>query len=179
MVIALWIVAGLALLLAWSARSRLSSVQESVDAARRDSSIRQGDLEELKASLDGLRKLVAMQVGGKPVDAEMVKENRLFRNTNTAALQAEFEAGENPYVIDVRTVGEWAGGHIPGAVHIPLDKLTDELHQIARDGRAIYITCASGGRSAQAADYLSGRGYLNVFNVEGGMSGWRGDVERA
>lgn len=178
MSIVLWIVAGLALVLAWSARSRLASVQESVDAARRDNSIREGDLEELKTSLDGLRKLVAMQVSGKPVDADMIKENRLFRNTNTNELQAEFEAGKQPYVIDVRTDGEWAGGHIPGAVHIPLDKLTDELHQIARDGRAIYITCAAGGRSAQAADYLSGRGFLNVFNVEGGMNSWRGDVER-
>ena len=57
MSIVLWIVAGLALLLAWSARGKLASVQESVDAARRDVSIREADLEELKGSVDGLRKL--------------------------------------------------------------------------------------------------------------------------
>jgi rhodanese-related sulfurtransferase len=179
MSIVLWIVAGLALLLAWSARSKLAGVQEAVDAARRDVSIREADLEELKASVDGLRKLMALMAGGRPVDAEMVKENRLFQNTNTVELQAEFEAGKQPYVIDVRTDQEWVGGHIPGAVHIPMDKLTDELHQIARDGRAIYITCAAGGRSAQASEYLAGRGYLNVYNVQGGMGAWRGDVERS
>ena len=76
MSIVLWIVAGLALLLAWSAKSKLAAMQESVDAARRDASIGGGDLEEIKAGLDGLRKLTALLADGKSVDADMIKENR-------------------------------------------------------------------------------------------------------
>jgi rhodanese-related sulfurtransferase len=40
----------------------------------------------------------------------------------------------------------------------------------------MYVICAGGGRSAAASKQLSDRGYLNVFNVEGGMKSWRGET---
>jgi rhodanese-related sulfurtransferase len=172
------VLAALALLIAWSARKRLVSMQDALESLRRGTTIREADEEELKQSVDGLRRLLALMAGGKPVDADMVKENRLFRNARPEEIQGELDAGGKPYVLDVRTDQEWQGGHIPGATHIPVDDIKRRLSEVARDGRKMYVICAGGGRSAAAADYLANRGYLNVHNVEGGMGAWRGDVVR-
>lgn len=176
--IVLWVVAVLALLSAVASRRKLGVLQDTVDGIKRDQTVKGGDVDELRQGLDGLRRLTALMAADKPVDADMVRENRLFRALQAAELQKKFEGDGEAYVIDVRSPQEWAGGHVPGALHIPLDGLKDRLHEVARDGREIHVICAGGQRSAAAADYLATRGYLNVFNVEGGMSSWRGDVAR-
>ncbi len=168
-----------ALLRSGSGGARVAALQTQVDELKRTVSTREADNGELKESLDGLRKLVALQVGGKPVDAEMVKENRLFRNAKVAELQAAIAAGTPPCVLDVRTPQEFAGGHIEGAMHIPVDDISKRLNEVPRDGRKLYVICAGGGRSAAAATFLSNRGYLNIHNVEGGMSSWRDKVVKA
>ncbi|RKY20686.1 MAG: rhodanese-like domain-containing protein [Planctomycetota bacterium] len=104
----------------------------------------------------------------------MVREKRLYANANTLKLAQLLESGSSVAVIDVRSAGEWGGGHIEGALHIPVDELERRLSEVPRDGTPLYLICASGGRSAAAADLLGQRGYLHVHNVEGGMQAWRG-----
>ncbi len=174
----LWILLGLALLLALSARKQAKALQSTVDQLRRDAVVNGGASEELRKEFDVLRKLSALMAGGKDVAPEMIKENRLYRNVAMAQVQSDHEAGKSPYVVDVRTEQEWNSGHIPGAQHIPVDELEARLNEVARDGRTIFVTCAGGGRSTGASEYLANRGFLNVFNVEGGMNGWRGEVDR-
>jgi len=174
--IAALVIGLVALLRSGSGKSRLEAMQSQLDELKRTVSTREADGGEFKESLDGLRKLVALQVAGKPVDADMVKENRLFRNAKTTELQAAFAAGTPPCVIDVRTPQEFAGGHIEGAIHIPVDDISKRLNEVPRDGRKLYVICAGGGRSAAAAAFLSNRGYLNIHNVEGGMGSWRDKV---
>lgn len=175
---ALWVVAALGLLLAWTSRSRIGSLEQKLEEMRRDRAIKGADEEELKESVNGLRKLMAAMAAGREVDASMITENRLFRNVNAADLQTAVEGG-GVTVLDVRTPQEWAGGHIDGALHIPVDEVQTRLHEVPRDGRNMYVICAAGGRSAAAADFLANRGYLNVFNVEGGMGQWRGQTVRS
>ena len=174
----LWAVAVLGLLLAWSSRSRLAALEQKLEELRRERAIGSADEEEVKESITGLRKLVAQMAGGQDVDASMVIENRLYRNATTAELQAQVEQGASLCVIDVRTPQEWAGGHIEGALHIPVDEVQKRLHEIPRHGKRMYLICAAGGRSSAAADFLANRGYLNVFSVEGGMGQWRGPTVR-
>ncbi|WP_409022060.1 rhodanese-like domain-containing protein [Dellaglioa sp. P0083] len=77
---------------------------------------------------------------------------------------------QKPQIIDVREDDEFAEGHIPGAINIPLDEVDDyEL-----TGKA-YIICRSGRRSAQAADILFEKGY-DVVDVYGGMLSWQGST---
>ena len=178
MEIVLWVVAVLALLSAVSTRRRLGAMQDTLDGIKRDQTVKGGDVDELRQGLDGLRRLTALMAAGKPVDADMVRENRLFRELPTAELQKKFEGDAGTYVIDVRSDQEWGGGHVPGALHIPLDALKTRLNEVARDAREIHVICAGGQRSAAAADYLANRGYLNVFNVAGGMNSWRGETSR-
>jgi rhodanese-related sulfurtransferase len=75
-------------------------------------------------------------------------------------------------IIDVREPTEFAGGHLPGAVNIPLADLT-LLPELS--ATPVVVVCASGGRSARAAALLEGAGHLEVANLLGGTYGWMGE----
>lgn len=73
-------------------------------------------------------------------------------------------------VIDVREPFEFANGHVPGAINIPLSLLLDKVDSLP-DAEALYVICASGGRSQQATQFLARHG-LNAVNVDDGTSAW-------
>lgn len=80
-------------------------------------------------------------------------------------------------VLDVRTLPEWVGGHIPGAVHIPLDELTARWQELDPASETL-VVCQHGIRSAAAGQWLAGQAcFERVFNVRHGMSRWPGPVE--
>ncbi|WP_030251238.1 rhodanese-like domain-containing protein [Streptomyces violens] len=76
-------------------------------------------------------------------------------------------------VIDVRTPGEYATGHLPGAHNIPLDRLGEAVPAL-RDAAAragLLMVCASGNRSAQACAALAEQG-IAAATLTGGTNGW-------
>jgi rhodanese-related sulfurtransferase len=77
---------------------------------------------------------------------------------------------EGVTVIDVREPDEFASGHIPGAVNIPLQTVPDNLDAIDAD-KPVYVVCQHGMRSERAATFLDTRGFDTV-NVLGGTSAW-------
>ena len=79
------------------------------------------------------------------------------------------EVGDD-LLLDVREDGEWAAGHAPGAVHVPLGQLVQRLDELPAD-RPIAVVCHLGGRSAQATAFLLGQG-RQARNVRGGMDAW-------
>ena len=74
--------------------------------------------------------------------------------------------------LDVREPNEWNLGHVPGAVHIPRGTLETSIEQRLPRDRQIVIYCASGNRSALAADTLQQMGYRNVSSLAGGWRDW-------
>ncbi|MDR3080677.1 MAG: rhodanese-like domain-containing protein [Streptomyces sp.] len=75
-------------------------------------------------------------------------------------------------LLDVREQGEWDAGHAPGAVHVPLSRLTaGAALPSAAQGRPLVVICRSGNRSQQAAELLGGRG-VEAVDVRGGMNTW-------
>ena len=70
---------------------------------------------------------------------------------------------EGATILDVRTKGEYASGHIRGAVNIPVEKLADNLSKLKKNS-VIITCCASGMRSATAKGLLISKGFLNVYN---------------
>lgn len=72
-------------------------------------------------------------------------------------------------LLDVRTDGEWSGGHLDGAVHLPIAELEARMAEIPRD-RPVVVYCASGVRSASATETLRAAGY-DAHDL-GGMGRW-------
>lgn len=68
-------------------------------------------------------------------------------------------------VVDVRSRGEFAGGHAKGAVNIPLDQLNSNLGRFKSKDQVIITCCASGMRSSSAKQILTQAGFVNVHNA--------------
>lgn len=73
-------------------------------------------------------------------------------------------------VVDVREADEFRGGHVPGALHMPLATVPIRIAELDRSQRH-YVVCQAGGRSAQACAYLEAQGF-DVVNVAGGTGEW-------
>jgi rhodanese-related sulfurtransferase len=85
-----------------------------------------------------------------------------------ASLEARL--GEGILVVDVREHDEYAGGHVDGAVHIPLGTVPDRVADLPADAPVLVI-CQVGGRSARAVQFLRAQG-LDATNVAGGTKAW-------
>ncbi len=72
-------------------------------------------------------------------------------------------------IVDVRSKGEYQGGHIKGSINIPLDNLNSSLAKLKKD-KTIIICCASGMRSASAKSILQSKGFSTVHNGGGWIS---------
>lgn len=74
-------------------------------------------------------------------------------------------------LVDVRTRSEYAGGHLPQALNIPLNELQNRIDEVPRN-KPVVVVCASGNRSQTGSDVLVAAGYGNVYNLEGGTMVW-------
>lgn len=76
-------------------------------------------------------------------------------------------------LLDVREADEYAEGHAPGSILIPLGQLQQRLQEIdAYKNKPVALICRSGRRSAQALKLLEQAGFSAAVNVEGGMMAW-------
>ena len=73
-------------------------------------------------------------------------------------------------ILDVRSKGEYAGGHIKGSLNIPVDTLSNNLNKLKGKDKPIITCCASGMRSSQAKSILNANGFLHVYNGGGWTS---------
>ncbi|GGZ71627.1 rhodanese-like domain-containing protein [Streptomyces subrutilus] len=76
-------------------------------------------------------------------------------------------------VVDVRTPGEYASGHLPGAVNVPLDRIGASLPELRRaaEDKVLLLVCASGARSENAARTLAAHG-VTAIGLAGGTRSW-------
>jgi phage shock protein E len=96
----------------------------------------------------------------------------LSHRPDTSSQDARALVANGARLVDVRTAEEYAGGHLPGAVNIPVDELPDRIGDLGPHDQPVVVYCASGGRSASAARLLAGAGFTAVHNL-GAMSNWR------
>lgn len=91
-------------------------------------------------------------------------------------LKRRLDAGEKPYIIDVREAEEVAESRIAGSIHIPLGEILSfqlgALEDLSKDTELI-LQCRSGKRSMQAGMMLETMGYTNVKNLGGGILDWQ------
>lgn len=67
-------------------------------------------------------------------------------------------------IVDVRTPGEFQGGNATGSINIPLQEVTERMDEIKSLAMPLILCCASGGRSGQVHNYLSGNG-IECYNA--------------
>ncbi len=91
-------------------------------------------------------------------------------------LKKKLDAGETPFILDVREPNEFQINRIEGATLIPLGELPRRYQELPRD-REIVAQCKMGGRSAKAMDFLKSVGFLNVKNLRGGILEWIDKVD--
>lgn len=75
----------------------------------------------------------------------------------------------NATIIDVRTPGEFMSGHVANSKNIPLNEVPDRVEEFKTMSRPIVVCCLSGGRSGQAAAFLSANGIEEIYNGGGWM----------
>lgn len=94
----------------------------------------------------------------------------ILRGEHPQVTVGELATLERPFVLDVRTPQEFAAGHLPGAVSIPVDELRTRLAEVPRDRRVIAY-CRVGQRGYLASRVLLQAGY-DVANLSGGYLAW-------
>ncbi len=95
-----------------------------------------------------------------------------YREVNSREA-SELIANLKPFILDVRTSGEFAGGHIEGATLIPISQLQRRLEEL-KDHRKdpLFVYCRSGNRSTVAGKFLVDAGFEQVINLRRGIVDW-------
>lgn len=99
-----------------------------------------------------------------------------YKRITAVEAKSRIDSGDELIILDVRTQAEYNAEHIPNAVLIPNETITDKMPELLPDFDAeILIYCRSGNRSAQAARKLIQIGYTNVYDF-GGINNWPYDT---
>ncbi|MEM8606640.1 MAG: rhodanese-like domain-containing protein [Myxococcota bacterium] len=85
--------------------------------------------------------------------------------------EAQRKVREGAVLVDVRSNEEYDGGHLDGALNIPIRELGDRMTEVGGTDREVVVYCASGTRSAIAKQMLESEGYEHVHDL-GGMNRW-------
>ncbi|MBI4198844.1 MAG: sulfurtransferase [Chloroflexi bacterium] len=103
----------------------------------------------------------------------LAEARRNARFLTPAALKAALEGPNPPFVLDLETSRDYAGGHVPGSTWLPRGWLEPRIGQLASDKRtAVVLACNDGALSTLAASALGSVGYSYVAVLEGGRAAW-------
>jgi len=110
-------------------------------------------------------KIVVMEYDGN-------SKSVTFKNV-TPEMANELIASQKPFILDVRTPGEFQSGHITNATLIPVQQLANRIGEIdSLKDRPVLVYCRSGNRSIPASQILIKNGFNKVYNMQGGITGW-------
>lgn len=102
-------------------------------------------------------------------------DSPLFSEMTTRELKQRIDAGDAPFILDVREPFEFADAQIPGAVLIPLGELAGRLGELD-PAREMVVYCKVGSRSAHAVSILRARGFNRAVNLTGGILSWLNEI---
>ena len=108
---------------------------------------------------------------------KIFERTKAYADLNSAEFEMESKNNQDAVVVDVRTIGEFRSGKIPGAINIDLMGSDFDKRVGALDKNKTYLVyCRSGSRSAQACNVLASKG-LRSANLSGGIISWRGELK--
>lgn len=139
--------------------------------------------EELHEAVQPLRLQLATVVEGRPVSPDLILNGRLYTDISAEEAQRIIEQERRPesdhvLLVDVRTPREYMVKHAAGAKLVPFEELEARYKSdIPEMVDKIFVYCMNGDRSRLACDFLSRKGYTNLYNVHDGLRGYRGPTE--
>jgi len=103
-------------------------------------------------------------------------QNQSKTNLSPADFAKQISSMPEAPVLDVRTPGEFAGGHIAKAINVDWNGADFEKGIAGLDKKKpVFVYCLSGGRSGSAAKMMRESGFVSVFELNGGMIRWRSE----
>jgi rhodanese-related sulfurtransferase len=97
-----------------------------------------------------------------------------IREVTTRDVQQRLAQGEAIVLLDIREANEWNLGHIPNAVYLARGVIETSIEALVPRDATVVLYCASGNRSALAAETLTEMGYASVASMAGGFRDWVG-----
>jgi glyoxylase-like metal-dependent hydrolase (beta-lactamase superfamily II) len=120
----------------------------------------------------GLEDVAGYLAGGIPAWEKAGLPLASLEHVTVDELRARLDEDPTLQVVDVRRPAEYASGHVPRAVNVPLDRLPHEAVPGVDPARPAAVICAGGYRSSAAASLHQARGFRTLSNVAGGTSAW-------
>ena len=110
---------------------------------------------------------------------ELLTLNKKYQSISPQEAKKVMESDKNILLIDVRTLEEYRGNHIPNSHSVPLDNLSIGIEKLVpnKDTKLI-LYCQSGARSNVACNQLVKLGYTNISNL-GGIMSWPYEIVRS
>ena len=118
-------------------------------------------------------------VGGR--EGALVSSGEMLAHTaevSVEELKAMRDRGDAVVLVDVREPHEWSISDLPGSVKIPLGTLAESLAKLSKDDE-IVVYCRTGGRSGNAVQFLTQKGYGKAKNLVGGINKWAERIDRS
>ncbi len=130
----------------------------------------------MKFVLDNWMLIAVMAASGAMLLWPLI-QNRLSPVKDVGNAEATLLVNRSDAIfLDVREPKEYAGGHLPNAIHIPLSQLDARSGELAKlTARPVVAYCESGRRSRAAAAALGRAGFKDIYSLHGGIFGWKKD----
>ncbi|WP_069384609.1 thiosulfate sulfurtransferase GlpE [Halomonas caseinilytica] len=95
-----------------------------------------------------------------------------FQHLDAATLSGWLDAARPLTLVDIRDPASFAAGHLPGSRHLDNDGVPALLAEADRE-QPLVVVCYHGHSSQQAATWLAGQGFDDVYSLDGGFTGWQ------
>ncbi|MCA9063425.1 MAG: rhodanese-like domain-containing protein [Planctomycetaceae bacterium] len=93
-------------------------------------------------------------------------------------VKARLDAGDGFLLLDCREQSEWDGGHIDGAMLMPMSAIRDRLDELDEwKGGNIVVYCHHGGRSLRVTGFLRQNGFPQTWSMAGGIDQWSVQID--
>ena len=146
-----------------------------------------GELGEGTGGVTESIKRIIMPFAGPPIDRPeqrlalavqsdtwILIDDVAVASITAADLHTRIEEGRAPAILDVRSEGEFAAGHVPGAVNIPFQRVDSRVADVpARPDDLLVVYCGHGPRAWMAARALRAHGFSDVIYLKGHWSAWK------
>ena len=110
-------------------------------------------------------------VAGFALMGNYTGEKTMIERVSVKDVYALQQAGDDLQIVDVRRANEYANGHVPGVINIPLNELPKEFEELD-PSLPTYLLCQGGYRSSLGAGILENAGFAKIYDVTGGTSAW-------